>query len=396
MSDVQTAGAAMGIPADLVQRSAAARASADGTSVDDVLAAWAGDAPPPEPSAPDESETAPAESDAQAEPAAETEEEPDVEPAAAPVAVIDEPAAPEAPEVEHEQEHEETLEPVALGARIKTAVRVGAWTGAALGVIGFLVASAFWAPNATAQPESGPVVQVGNTGLVIVIALVSVVFGAVVAGVSRAAAAWTNPAMQLSNSKAGTAWLGAVIGLVLGVVAAVMLTGFGTPVEGADPPLVQLPVLSTLFVMVVGGAVLGAVTALVPQLLGVPVAVGEEDVEEVQIVKTRLGNALSIPLAGLLLLVLLVLPFGFTLIESNHLAPGVGGAVVAIITAGGILGFAALAGSRPEMRISFGDLMVAVVGIGVVLVIIISVLFATQSDDHSEEPAGDEAVVQLI
>ncbi len=73
--------------------------------------------------------------------------------------------------------------------------------------------------------------------------------------------------MQLANSKAATVWLGAVIGLVLGVVAAVMLTGFGTPVEGADPPLVQLPVLSTLFVMVVGGAVLGAATALVPQVL---------------------------------------------------------------------------------------------------------------------------------
>jgi hypothetical protein len=48
------------------------------------------------------------------------------------------------------------------------------------------------------------------------------------------------------------------------------------------------------------------------------------------------------------------------------------------------------------MRISLGDVMVAVVGIGVVLVIIISVLFATQGDDHAEEPAEEEAVVQLI
>ena len=392
MSDVQTAGAAMGIPPELVQRSAAARAAADGTSVDDVLAAWTGDAPPPEPSAPAESETAPPEPDTQTEP----EAEPEAEPAAAAVAVIDEPAAPEAPEVDYEPEPEEVLEPVPLAVRIKTAVRVGAWTGAALGVIGFLVASAFWAPNATTLPDSGPFVQVGNTGLVIGIALVSVVFGAVVAGLSRAATAWTNPAMQLSNSKAGTVWLGAVIGLVLGVIAGVMLNGFGTPVEGSEPPLVQLPVLATLFVMVIGGAFLGAVTALVPQVLGIPVVVGEEDTEEVETMKSRLGNAVSIPLAGVLLLVLLVLPFGFTLIESNHLAPGVGGAVVAIITAGGILGFAALAGSRPEMRISFGDLMVAVVGIGVVLVIIISVLFATQGEDHSEEPAGDEAVVQMI
>jgi len=172
-----------------------------------------------------------------------------------------------------------------------------------------------------------------------------------------------------------------------------MLNGFGTPVEGSDPVLVQLPVLATLFVMIIGGAILGALTALVPQVLGVPVAVDDDDAEEVQTVKSRLRHAVSIPVAGLLLLVLLVLPFAFALIESNHFAPGVGGAIVAIIAAGGVLGFSALAGSRPEMRISFGDLMVAVIGIGVVLLIIISVLFATQGDDHAEEPAQEEAAV---
>lgn len=391
MSDVQTAGAAMGIPPELVQRSAAARAEADGTSIDDVLAAWAGDAPPPAPSAPPEEEPA-AETEAQPEPEAETE------PAAAAVAVMDEPesAEPSRPEVEYEPEPEEELEPVPLGVRLKTAVRVGAWTGAALGVVGFLAASALWAPNATALPESGPVVQVGPTGLLIGVVLVSLAFGAIVAGVSRTATGWANPAMQLSGSKAGTVWLGAAIGVVLGIVAGAMLSGFGTPVEGSDPPLVQLPVLPTLFVMVIGGAILGAATALVPQLLGVPVALDDEDSEEVETVKTRLGNAIGIPLAGVILLVLLVLPFGFTLIESNHLAPGVGGAVVAVIAAGGILGFSALAGSRPEMKISFGDLMVAVIGIGVVLIIIISVLFALQSDDDGEEHVEDQAVVQVI
>jgi hypothetical protein len=148
--------------------------------------------------------------------------------------------------------------------------------------------------------------------------------------------------------------------------------------------------------MVLGGAILGALTALVPQILGVPVAVDEADSEELSAVKGRLGNALSIPLAGILILLLLVLPFGYTLIQSNHLAPGIGGAVVAIVTAGGILGFAALAGSRPEMKISFGDFMVAVIGIGVVLLIIISVLFATSSEEHAEEPEGEEAVVVLL
>lgn len=392
MSDLlEAASTVLGTPRELVQRSAAARAAANGTSVDDILAAWAGDAPPPAPAT------------TEAEPEVEaTEPEPDTEvtaePATPPVTAIEEtPPAPAEPAIEHQPEPEEALEPVPIGARVKTAARIGAWTGAALGVVGFLVSSAFWAPNTTALPDAGPVIQVGPNSLIVGIALVSIVFGAIVAGMSRAATAWTNPAMQLSSSKAGTAWIGAALGLALGVVGGAMLNGFGTPVEGSDPALVQLPVLATLFVMIIGGAVLGALTALVPQVLGVPVAVDGTDTEELQAVKARLRHAVSIPVAGLLLLVLLVLPFAYALIESNHFAPGAGGAIVAVVAAGGVLGFSALAGSRPEMRISFGDLMVAVIGIGVVLLIIVSVLFATQSDEHAEEPVPEEAaVVQIL
>jgi MFS family permease len=383
----------MGIPPELVQRSAAARAAADGVSVDDILAAWSGGeaAPAPEKPAEPEPDAAPSEEAPEAETAAEEE------PAAA-VAVIEEPVVV-APEPTSEPEPEEILEPVPLATRIKTAVRVGAWTGAGLGVVAFLVAGAFWAANTKALPDEGPVIQAGPTSLIVGVALVSIIFGTVVAGISRAVTAWSNPAMQLSGSRATTAWVGAAIGLVLGIVAGAMLNGFGTPVEGSDPALIQLPVLATLFVMVIGGAILGALTALVPQFLGVPVAVDESDTDEVETVKTRLGNALTIPLAGLLILGLLVLPFAFALIESNHLAPGVGGAVVAMVAAGGILGFAALAGNRPEMRISWGDMVWALLGIGTILLIVISVLFAIggEEEEQSEEPAGGEtAVVQLL
>ena len=334
MSDLlQAASAALDTPTDLVQRSAAARAAANGTTVDEVLSAWSGGAPVT--SAPVAEATPAVETTTEVEPA------PQPEPAT-PVMVIEEPQ----PQPEYEPEPEEPLEPVALGQRLKTAVRIGAWTGAALGVVGFLAATAFWAPNALVLAESGPVVEVRPTSVMLGVALVSVVFGAVVAGMSRSATAWTNPAMELSGSKAGTAWLGGLLGLVLGVVAGAVLSSFGTVVEGSDPEVTQLPVLATLAVMAIGGAILGAATAAVPQLLGVPVAVDEADAEEVDVVKGRLSNAFGIPMVGLLLLLLLVLPFAWTLIESNHLLPGAGGAVVAIIAAGGILGFASLSGTK--------------------------------------------------
>lgn len=47
MSDLAAAAAALGIPEAIVQRSAEARAADTGATVDEILAAWAGGAPPP-------------------------------------------------------------------------------------------------------------------------------------------------------------------------------------------------------------------------------------------------------------------------------------------------------------------------------------------------------------
>lgn len=298
-----------------------------------------------------------------------------------------------APEPAYEPEPEVPLEPAPIGSRLRTAVRVGAWTGAALGVIAFLIASSFWAPNALLNPDGGPVVAVDSLGVVVGVALVSIVFGALVAGLSRAGAAWVNPSMQLSSSKSSTIWVGGVLGLVLGIVGGVLLNGIGTTIEGSDG-LVQIPVLGAFGLMIIGGAALGALTAVVPQLLGTPVAVADEDADEVVAVRKRLGDAISVPVAGVLILVVLVLPFAYALIESNHLTSG-GASIIAILTASGILGFAALSGTRPQMKISFGELMVAVAGIGTVLVIIIAVLFFRSIDDHSAEESDHASAIEL-
>lgn len=383
---LETAATALGMPADLVQRSAAARATENGTTVDDVLSAWAGGAP-----------IAVAVPSAEAQPSEPVVEAPvsDAPPAAVVVLdppVIEVPTAAE--EVPVEAEPEERLEPVSMGRRIKTAVRVGAWTGAALGLVGFLVAGAFWADTTTAIPDTGPIVQVDATGVLIGAALVSILFGAIVAGLSRAAAASTDPAMQLSESKGSTAWIGAAMGLILGIVAGVLLTtGFGTEIEGGEG-LIQLPVLPTLTVMLVGGAVLGAVTSLVPQLFGTPVAVADDDEKEVTEVKKRLGQAVSIPMSAAVILLLLVLPFAYVLIQSNELTSG-GAAIIAVLVASGILGFATLAGGKPEMRITGGDLLVAVVGIGTVLLILLAVLLIN-SGEGPEEGAPEEQTAIVL
>lgn len=94
MSDINTVAEVMGIPADLVARSASARATESGSTTEDVLAAWAGGAPiatPPDATeaAEETVDPAPPEED-DAAPAEETAEE-----AEAPLTV---PTAPDPPE----------------------------------------------------------------------------------------------------------------------------------------------------------------------------------------------------------------------------------------------------------------------------------------------------------
>ena len=91
MSEIlAAAAAALGAPEHLVERSAAARAAAEGVSADDLLATWAGGAPAPSPSAPapsSEPAAAPAPAVSAPAPAAA------VPAAAAPAAAVLSPAA---------------------------------------------------------------------------------------------------------------------------------------------------------------------------------------------------------------------------------------------------------------------------------------------------------------
>lgn len=98
MADVSAAADAMGLPEALVERSVEARAAASGSSVDDLLAAWAGGEAPPSPpdDKPAEGADEPAEETAEetAEPDVAEEPAPDREEAAPPEIVVDAPGEP--------------------------------------------------------------------------------------------------------------------------------------------------------------------------------------------------------------------------------------------------------------------------------------------------------------
>lgn len=396
MSDqLAAASQAMNVPEPLVERSAHAWATATGSDYEDVLTAWAGG----EAVAADTAPAAPAEEEAEPTPSDEEAPEPTAEPAPPPEpSKPAEPAEPRFPvPAAPAAEPEPDVEALPLGERLRLAGRVGAWTGATMGLLGLVLASTWLLGVAAVAGEEGafvPAVEVTTSRFMLATTLMSIVFGVVVATFSRTAAGWVAAGARLDGRNATTVGIGAAIGLVLGLAAsAVMVSAFAEPVSGSEG-VSLIRVVPGIFVVLLGGALLGWVTAALVQVQGVPVGLDQVDAEEISEVRGRLSAALNIPVAAVTLLVILVLPLGLVFIRSNEMAAG-GAAVLAVFAAAAILGIAAMSASRPTMRVTLGEFLVAVAGIATVVLIIFAVI-QTQAGPAEEEPAaeGDTAEEQ--
>lgn len=161
MSDALTAAAeALGVPAELVRRSAEAKAKALGGSPDDYIASWGGGAPPPAPAAPPEQTAASPEQ----KPAADTPIEPAQAPAPdassepAPANRAPAPPAPAAPR--------QPARPPILEGRNENPLRIMAGAVAILAVTLFL---GLFAPSIP-EPANGvyssavPLSEAGSEG----------------------------------------------------------------------------------------------------------------------------------------------------------------------------------------------------------------------------------------
>jgi MFS family permease len=410
MSDLLTAAAQiLGAPEGLVKRSAEARAKAAGLSVDQILSAWvggaaavssqpsaAGPAISDQPSAISQ-DPGPAISDQPSAVSQATEPSPVPSGVAGQESGVDVPRSTMVMTLEATAQPYLVVEPLPLSERAGLAGKIGAVSGALLGVIGMLIASPWLLPNASLAGAAGaysPSVLVKTRSFVAGVALLSIAFGLVVAAFSRTLSGWLKPGAALTGRHATTALMGAVVGVVLGLVAGSVLTSaFGVPVEGAEG-LVDLPLVSAAIVVLLGGGLLGWVTAALVQVVGVPVGLSETQAEEVQAVKARLAGAVTVPLAGVVSLSLLVVPLGVLFIRSNHMAKG-GAAALAILTAVSILAISGLAASRPGMRISKGEFLMAAGGIGLILLIVFAVLLARSGGGHVEEPAAGETTTTV-
>lgn len=375
------AASAVGGPEDLVQRSAGARAAAQGVSVDEILKAWAGGQSAPVAEAP-VAETPMAESPAPSEPAP---------PAPEPVSQPEAPVAAEQPVVAVPASvvmvvEEEPFEPAALADRIVFPGKLGAVIGAMFGMFLAVAVSPFFlnrAGVAGSEDDLRVVLDVNPLRFVVGAAVVSAVFGAIVARLSAIVPAWFDRGLSVRTSNVTTTSLGAALGAVLGVVGAGVLLALGSPVEplGGDAETVtQLSVLSTMVIVLIGGALQGAITAVAAQILALPGGLTEAEQEESEVIKHRLVTSYLMPVMVVAGIAALVLPFAYLLVSFHTWAP-----LLAGVAAGGILAFAGLSASRPGMKITAGEFAVAAAGIGALLLIIALVANATSGGAGHEE-----------
>ncbi len=372
-----------GAPDHLVERSAAARAAAQGTTLDDVLSAWAGSGPLPAPTAPTQVEPSPAAEPEPSPPVAEA----DFEIAAATVATAPEPVM----EMEEKAEEEEMVVPASFRDRIGFSAKVGAGIGALVGIVS-LAAMAPLALGRLTQTTSsgGPAIEVTAT-LVAAFALVWAAAGVIISFAAQGMGNFRSPAHGTDTGAMGLILAGGLSGLVMG---AAFGSGLYAVSESSlsGTKLVSIGTGSLLGILA-GFVVIGAIIGGISQAVSTPTALAGSAAEESRQVRTRLSDGLALPVVAMALIALIVVPFGSLLIRFAEYA-----SLIAILVSIGTIGFAGLMASRPNLRVTRGEVLVAAAGIGVVLMMIALVAAALSEDEHEGDTAehAPSSVVERI
>ncbi len=384
MSEFLAAAAAvLNAPEELVLRSAEAKAQALGGTADDYLAAWGGGqaAPTPAPAAEPVTPATPP-------PVEQTAPPPVPEPAPPPVEVpVAAAVAIQAPVLEVSTPPPPPVDPVPLRTRRKLGGRLGAIAGAAIGLVSLVALSPWLASRADTIGSDGalsPSFMLSSNWTIIWLVALFLVYGVVLSSFTTEAVGWHGPGMRIVEGRISIMLGGALTGAVIGGATGGVVVGmFGTQAPGVEE--VEVSVVAALATVVLASTALGWSVGQFSQVLGVPEGMAGAEGEEADDVRFRLRSALALPVTGVAIIALLVLPAAYLFLSFPGWAP-----ITGSIVATSILVFAGLSASRPGMRITRGEFLLAAAGIGVVVFILVAVL-NTQGAGHSESEEEHEA-----
>lgn len=368
-----------GAPDHLVERSAEARAAAQGITVDEVLSAWSGGAvlaPTAPPPASDpvvaETEAPAAPVPAPADPTPPQVPQPELEPV--PVAAV---------EVVEDEEEIEPVYPAPLADRVRLGAKVGAGFGAVLGLVSFAAMAPLMLTRLSQTTAAGAPAGEVTWTYVAATAVVWAVAGAIINVASRGMGRFRSPAFDTETGWVGSVFSGGFLGLVVGAAFGGVLYATGE----ASLSGTQLLAVSPLSIMWtwLGWTALGALIGGLGQAMAQPAALAGAEAEEAREVRKRLTEGLAIPVLATLVIVVIVVAFGSLLLRYAAFAP-----LIAILVSIGTIGFAALMSSRPNLRVTKAEFLVAAAGVGVVLTML-ALIAAAVSGEGDEGGAGEPA-----
>lgn len=363
-----------GAPDHLVERSAAARAAAQGIAVEEVLSAWSGGeamAPPAPPPASDPVPAEPAVPPAPADPIHHEVPQPVVEQVA--VAAFD----------VVEEEEVEPIDPASLSDRVRLGAKVGAVFGAVLGLASFPAMAPLMLTRLSQTTAAGSPAGEVTWTYVAATGAVWAVVGAIINVASRGMGRFRSPAYDTETRWSGSVFSGGFLGLVVGAVfGGVLYATSEASLSGTQ--LLSISPFSIVWTWL-GWTALGALIGGIGQAMAQPAALAGKEAEEAREVRKRITEGLAMPVLATLVIAVIVVAFGSLLLRYATFAP-----LIAILVSIGTIGFAALMSSRPNLRVTKGEFLVAAAGVGVVLTML-ALIAAAVSGEGDEADAGEPA-----
>ncbi len=323
-------------------RSASARATAQGVTVDEVLQAWGGGTTAPTGGAP----TATAAASVAAAPVRAAAPAATAAPVA--TAVVPSPIMVELPDTE------EPVDPPGVGLRLRHGGRIGAFMGALGGLLVavFGISSTFDSFGVT----DGVVTASAGKGTVLVaIAGIMALVGIVIARAAVSTPVALDRNFRVEAHPVVTSLVGLGTGGVLGAAIGAVLLGRGS-VDVVDEAIVHLPVSSSFLFALVGAAIAGALIGMAAQASAVPAGLTGPERDAALAVRRRLATGYIFPALIVVAIGVAVVSLGTILLTFHTAAP-----VIAVVVAGSILTFGFLSGGRPKIRAGRTEVLVALV-----------------------------------
>jgi hypothetical protein len=297
---------------------------------------------------------------------------------------------PEPVEIEIPEEEPDPYDPPSLGDRLTAGVRYGGVIGAIAGVTAAMygLAVTFDSLGVTEGVASA---TVSPTTVLVSVAAIMGLFGVVMARVALGVPVAFDRNFTTESHPGAESAIGLVAGGALGAVLGAVLAGNATP-DVVDPAIATIPVASSFFFVVVGGAFVGALVGMISQATAIPAGLDESEREDALAVRKRLVTGFLFPILVIAVIAIFVVAVGTIFLEFNALAP-----VTAIVISGAILTFGFLSGGRPQIKVGRTEIIVVLVALGVITYFMVRITGAIFGSGHGEEDGhSEEALATLL